>query len=456
MSLSHPRAATIAFALGALTIVSQASAADVVLTEFSGRKASVLRGKVENALYRSGHDVTLSDVSGRDLSRAQVVSVSREPRADAVIVGKISRPSIRKWRAVLQVRSSATGKQIGKDLVFRSTWLAGLSKELIDKAAKRLEPLLRQAEREPDAASVAASAASVEVEPEPMALSESESTDAEPTDAEDEQDETWADEPDSAADEGATDVSSVPEDGALFRLAVRGGAVRRSLRFEDDIYERLRTYDVNMGVYQVEGIVYPFTRPVGERLGIIASFESGVSGAVTDVDQNLEFDADFYEFFVGLRARYPVDEHEVGFDLTYGQMHAGLIDPEGRSKVPSTDYSVVRTSLHGALDLGAVRGTLSAGFRLPLAYGQLKEDRWFPRVSGYGVEASAGVHYALTSSIVLELTGTLRRFVLEMNSEPEDAEVGCDAREGFSTCSEVAGGAVDRYIAGYMGISYRL
>lgn len=436
----------IAFTAGLLS--TQALAAEVVLTEFGGRKAEVLRAKVRQALSRVGHDVTLSETSGEDLSKSQALSLARGEDADAVIVGTISRPSMRKWKAVLQVRSGATGKKLGKPLVFRSTWLAGLSKELLDKAAKRLKPLLRRAEKQPRRASPPQS-------PEPPAVAQVEVTaKAKTPEQRLSVPEAESEEPiDGDSVEDSKPLSSVPEDGALFRVAVRGGAVRRSLRFEDDIYQRLRTYDVNMGVYQIEGIVYPFTRPVGDKLGLIASYEAGVSGTVTDTDFNRQFDADFQEFFVGLRARFPVDEHEVGFDLTYGLLHAGLEDPTGQSNVPDADYSVVRTSLHGALDLGPIRGVLAAGFRLPLGYGEMSDQRWFPRVSGYGAEATAGASYAVTDSIVLELTGTLRRFVLEMNSEPADAELDCQGPP--YACSEVAGGAVDRYLGGYLGISYR-
>jgi hypothetical protein len=58
-----------------------------------------------------------------------------------------------------------------------------------------------------------------------------------------------------------------------------------------------------------------------------------------------------------------------------------------------------------------------------------------------------GAEYPLSRSVSLELTGGLRRYLLEMNSEPEDAMGGV---------AEVAGGAVDLYLAGYFGMSFRL
>lgn len=419
-------------AAGLLLVASPASATTLVLSEFSGRKAAVVQAKVAAALQRAGHDVTVNQSSG-ELTASIARRLAERQEASAVVEGTVSRLGQRSWQAVLLVRSGSTGQLLGEKLVFDDTWLPGLTRQLIDNSAERLKPLLTQSESSSSSSSSspreAVSVAVPSVEDRALQASVESSSGAK------------------NVGEDSTEASSVLEDGALFRLVARGGAVRRSLKFSDDIYGRLRTHSVNMGVYQLEGIIYPFTRPVGERLGLIASYEGGVSGVVVDTDFSREFRAEFQEFFVGLRARYPVDEHEVGFDLTYGQMQAGLEDVGGEANVPDASYSLVRTSLHGALNFGGLTTVVAAGFRLPLGYGEMSENTWFPRISGYGVEASAGVSYPITSRLMVEATGSLRRFVLEMNSEPEDAE-------GIGT--EVAGGAIDLYLGAYLGLGYRL
>jgi hypothetical protein len=65
--------------------------------------------------------------------------------------------------------------------------------------------------------------------------------------------------------------SEVPAEGAVVHLRARGGVVRHSLEYVDDIYERLRTQRANIWVYRLEGAFYPFARPIGDRLGLIAS-----------------------------------------------------------------------------------------------------------------------------------------------------------------------------------------
>jgi len=115
--------------------------------------------------------------------------------------------------------------------------------------------------------------------------------------------------------------------------------------------------------------------------------------------------------------------------------------------MPEVSYTQLRSSLDGNFALGPVHALLSAAFRLPLGYGEIKKDDWFPRVGGYGVEASGGFEYPVSRAVSLELTGSLRRYLLEMNSEPQDAMNGV---------SEVAGGAVDLYKSAYFGMTFRM
>jgi hypothetical protein len=249
------------------------------------------------------------------------------------------------------------------------------------------------------------------------------------------------------ADDGPEANTSSKSSGISGGVGVRAGMVHRSLDFSDDIYQRLRTQTANIWVYQVSAEVYPFEQPVGDKLGIIASYQGVFSGNVKDSDFGGNFPVVFSELFGGLRGRYPVGAHRVGLDLTFGQMRSGLEDPEGRADIPEISYTVLRTSLDVDFNLGAVHALASAGFRLPLGYGQASTADWFPRIGGYGIEASGGLEYPLSKNVSLAVTGELRRYLLEMNSEPEDARVGQ---------AEVAGGAVDLYSAVYFGMTFRL
>ncbi len=439
--------------LAALLGVSEARAGSrIVLLEFSGRKAKVLREKVAESLERAGHSVVRSKSLSGKVSKAQLRKLAKRSDADAVVGGRVVRRSMRSWSLALSVNDANGRVPLGKPIKFESNWLPGLTKELTDNVSNSVEAALggsappeRAVARaevwnaDDDTLGDSKVASSAEEAPSEAAAPESSSADAEGA--------LFEKDAEVIEDQGEDGAFGAEASGMVVRLRARGGLVHRSLDFSDDIYDRLRKQQANIWVFQVEGELYPFERPIGERLGIIASYESVFSGNVRDSDFGANYPVVFSEFFGGVRARHPLGEHELGFDLTFGRMRAGLEDTNGTADIPDMEYTVLRSSLDFKLDLGALRAVGSAGFRLPLGYGEVSEANWFPRIGGYGVEASAGVDYPLSKAVSLELTGALRRYLLEMNSEPDDAVQGV---------SEVAGGAVDLYLAGYFGMSIKL
>jgi hypothetical protein len=436
--------------LTALCGVSEAHAGSrIVLLQFSGRKAEVLREKVAESLERAGHSVVRSKSSSRGVSSARIRKVAKGADADAVVTGRVRRQSMRSWTLDLSVNEPDGGARLGKEIKFKSTWLPGLTKELTDNVSKRVEAVLKvdepvkvaQAVEVWDADSGAMKAAEI------LASADEAATDPAPAIEANADGGLFEVDPGVLSDRGARPAASFEDEGMVVRLRARAGLVHRSLDFSDDIYNRLRRQQANIWVYQAEGELYPFERPIGERLGVIASYESVFSGTVRDTDFSANYPVIFQEFFGGIRARHPLGPHVLGFDLTFGRMRSGLEDTGGEANIPDVEYTLLRSSLDFSLALGPVRAVGSAGFRLPLGYGEVSDAGWFPRIGGYGFEASAGGVYPLSKGVSLELTGSVRRFLLEMNSEPEDAIGGV---------AEVAGGAVDLYLAGYFGMSFRL
>jgi hypothetical protein len=231
-------------------------------------------------------------------------------------------------------------------------------------------------------------------------------------------------------------------------LGVNAGIVRRTLVYVDDLYGRLRAPSVNTWVYQLNAAVYPFAKPVKDRIGLIASYESVISGVVRDNAAGTDFAVTHSELFGGVRLRQPLGKHEVAVQAAVGTLAAGLDDPNRLSGVPEFDYTLLRSSLDVGLHFGPVSMRGSAGYRLSLGgYGQVSEVDWFPRMEGYGVEGLLGLQYRISKEVAFDVSGTMRRFVLTMNSLPEDAELGT---------SEVAGGAIDLYVSGYFGLNITL
>jgi hypothetical protein len=247
---------------------------------------------------------------------------------------------------------------------------------------------------------------------------------------------------DSSSGDGA------PSEDPTVVLGLNAGFVRRTLSYSDDLYARLRAPSANAWVYRLQAAVYPFAKPVKNRIGLIAGYESEFSGVVRDNTAGTDFNVTFSELFGGLKLRQPLGKHEIALQGTVGSMNSGLDDPQGQSGVPEFSY----TSLRAALDVGLHFGSLalrgSLGYRLPIGgYGEASEVAWFPRMEGYGTEASFGLEYRISKEVAFDMSGSMRRFLLQMNSQPADA---------LSGASAVAGGAVDLYLAGYFGLNITL
>jgi hypothetical protein len=430
--------AALAFS-AALLCVSDAYAERIVLLQFSGRKASVLREKVADSLENAGHTVIKSKASSKATSRT-IKRVGK--RADIVLAGKVQRARKGDWSIALMVNDAKSGEQLGTDIEFESEWLPGLTKDVQDNVSRRVEAVMAGEKDSP------LPPPPPEPEPEPEVTASAALATIDDSSGADSSSDASSSGEDAVADQGSdSDSDSAKEDGMVVRLRARGGFVRRNFDFSDDIYDRLRKQGTNIWVYQAQGELYPFERPIGERLGVILSYEGTISGSVRDTDFGGSYPVIFSELFGGVRARHPLGKHWVGFDLTFGQMRSGLDDGNGNADIPDMSYTLLRSSFDFKLALGSLNATGSAGFRLPLGFGEATDAEWFPRMGGYGIEAGLGLEYPISRRVSLEALGTLRRYLLEMNSRPQDAMVGE---------AEVAGGAVDLYLSAYFGVSFTL
>jgi hypothetical protein len=431
-------AASIAWLLSILLGASDAHAERIVLLQFSGRKASAVREKVALSLKRAGHTVIRSGLSSRGIRPKTVKRVGK--KADAVLGGRVeSSRNGRDWKAMLSVRDAKTGTPFGEELEFSGDSLKELNQEVADNVAQRVETSLTGSEPQ--------APAPAEAEPVPEPVAEAPDLKAK-----------VAVSPEAGlenenADEGHGSDAEVEDAGenagassgkrTIARLTGRAGYVRRDFDFHEDIYNHLRTQLSNIWVYRAQGEVYPFGSSLGERLGFVASYEGKLAGSVDDLDFQVEYPVLHSELFAGIRSRHPMGGHQLSGDLGFGWMEAGLDDANGAAGIPDTNYTFLRASVDYALKLGAFDVSAALGARLPLGYGEIGETRWFPRVGGYGFEAGLGVGYPLSPRWSLEAAGSLRRYVLNMNSEPEDALTGA---------SEVAAGAVDLFASVYLGV----
>jgi hypothetical protein len=436
----------------------------ILLLEFGGRASDVLRDKVKQSLEEDGNTVLLAEQSAQGQSRSELARLAKNQKADVIVDGVARRQGMKSWLVSLRVLKASSGASVGGWVRFKNSWLPGLTKDLLENSASKLSKSLSRATKgkrgsastpedddvvdAPDSAEPAVDGAADALDDTPQrARAAAAAAPAEESSEASSGDSSYDAEAGAVVDKATDEDESGESSRIRGAIGARAGMVHRKLDFSDDIYDRLRKQDANIWVYQLQGELYPFDAPIGDKLGLIARYEGSFSGNVRDADFGGNFSVIYRELFAGLRARYPLGANTVGFDLTFGNMRAGLDDPSHRSNMPEVSYTQLRSALDFDLALGPVHAIVAAGFRLPLGYGEIKEKSWFPRVGGYGVEATGTLEYALGRSVSLDLTGSLRRYLLEMNSTPQDAVSGQ---------SEVAGGAVDLYTALYLGMTFRL
>lgn len=446
MSKHRIRAAWVAVVLATAFLgISDAHAERIVLLQFTGRKASVLRDKVAASLRGAGHTVINSKVSSRRVSAKALERAGK--RADAVVGGKVESARKGDWSIALRVNDAKQGTLMGEEIRFSSSSLAGLRTDVSDNVARRVEALLT--------AGTSAPAAIAEPRPAPPATAATEATVA--------ASEESATLEGSSAGEVAADGDSAAIDAvghdtdegrdaspkgqrALLSLSARAGYLRRDFDFYDDLYAQLRKVGANSWVYAARGELSPFKGKIGQRVGFVVSYEGTLAGHVRDLDARVDYPVLHSELFGGLLVNYPLGAYELGLELTLGRMTAGL-DDTNQAGVPDLQYTELRSALDVRRNMGSFVVAASIGLRLPLGFGEASETRWFPRMGGYGVEAGVQLGYRLSQRVTLEAAGSLRRYLIEMHAKPEDAMTGA---------SQVAAGAVDRFLTGYLGASYSL
>jgi hypothetical protein len=447
VSKNRIRAAWVAIVLSTAFLgISDAHAERIVLLQFTGRKASVLRDKVAASLRGAGHTVIRSKVSSRRVSAKALGRAGK--RADAVVGGKVESARKGDWSIALRVNDPKQGTLIGEEIRFSSGSLAGLTTDVSDNVARRVEALLT--------AGTSAPAEVAEPTPAPPASAATEATVAtseENATQEGSSDGEVAADGDGAASDAVGHDTDEGSDASpkgqrtLLRLSARAGYLRRDFDFYDDLYAQLRKLSANSWVYAARGELSPFKGKVGQRVGFVLSYEGTLAGHVRDPDARADYPVLHNELFGGVLVNYPLGAYELGLELTVGRMTAGLDDANQAAGVPELQYTELRSALDVKRDMGSFNVAASIGLRLPLGFGEASETRWFPRMGGYGVEAGVQLGYRLSQRVTLEAAGSLRRYLLEMHSKPEDAMTGA---------SQVAGGAVDRFLTAYLGASYSL
>jgi len=394
---------------------------DSVIESIGGEVTVVPNKEVQGAASRLGADLSSSD--GR-------VDVARELEIDVWIEGRVDKAG-RNWVLVLSAASGSSGES-AEVAEITAKDPKKLANRVSSKAYSELSSAIAQSERPEKKA-----------EPEPVAAKEDE-----PEVVPEEEDE-----PEPVADQAEDEDAPADDDGELpMALAIEIGAGGFSRDFE---------YRENLSSLPVYDIAAPPIGWVGLQWFPVAHFDDSAlahiglraqgqmafglsSGLEAGGDEEFSTTSTLIE--VGLRGRLPLGGLQLGADISYGS-HTYKIDSAGATDpgVPSASYGYLKFHIDASLALGD-SASLGVGFGLLplLALGEI--ETWFPQAGGLAMEGDVHFAYELFSSFDLVASIGARRYAVTIDPTVEDVNAE----------RPIAAGLVDQYIAGQLGLRFRL
>ncbi len=189
------------------------------------------------------------------------------------------------------------------------------------------------------------------------------------------------------------------------------------------------------------------SRAALSNLGLAASYELALpTTAVFDEGAGRETKLTTHasELFLGFRGRLPLAAHELGLIAGYGQQRYTNSGDEQTPIVPDVSYEFARVALDASLRFDALTFGARLGTRFVGDTGGLRRD-WFPHTKARALEAGLLMGYRVAPPFDVVVGLDLTRYWFDFNPIPKNA----DPRY-------VAGGAVDQYVSGWLGLRISL
>jgi hypothetical protein len=278
-------------------------------------------------------------------------------------------------------------------------------------------------------------------------------------------------------DEGGGDDSG-PSGPRPYPLIV-GAYLRvfnRDFSYNDDLAvlrpgsaEGLREYSLPLGpALELEATWYPLAHFMGgfaANIGIDGTFTyafgiessecrpnrnaqglcEGMAGTVQRME--IAFPTSSLSYSIGARVRFPVDIVEPYLQVAFGG-HSFRIEAlnvtEPKPEVPDVDYSFLRLGGGARFQFGPVIVEPRLAYLLLLGTGQFEEADWFPHSSGGAFEAMLRLGVEIVEFLEVHASFNYQQYGFSMNNEVGD------------NVDRVAGGALDRYIGGSLGVALKI
>jgi hypothetical protein len=439
-------AASTPVAFTSLDLVKPAQAAakkpSVALGSIEGKKAKSVRGWVLGALKKNFEVTDAEEVVPKSGDNAAFAKSGKTLGSDWVMTGKVEAN-----RLVLTLRSSADGAVVDTIEVKGAGWKLkrAVTRELPTSLAESIAADEEEEEEEEEEEAPKG-------KPVKAADEEAEEEEAE------EEEVVEEDTEEAAAEEGAEETQEEPEDtGSEVRpvpLVLMGGleAVRRDFTYKDQIHDfypdctscQLSDYHLPLqpGAF-VKLELYPaafFSGGFVSNIGLTFEFHRGLTTKSSYVRDGVteEFENLSQQWAAGARFRFPFENAEVGAVVQYGIHKFFLTGDEDKPIVPDVKYGFIKIGADASFTLGKVILGAKLGVRLLSSLGEL-ETLWFPGATGTGLDAGIFGGYALGDSLALMAGIDALRYGFDFNAIPEDNRVA-------------AGGAIDQYFVGWLGV----
>lgn len=467
------------FFVAALAWPGLAAAADkrVGIPRFEGQQEALIRKVVMQVVKSKGFELVRSrevddgvKSSGASLdSDDGFQKLAKELALSAIVTGEVG-----KKKAKLTVRNGADGS-VADEATFAGATPRKVAVDVAKTFWKRLGSAIGRGKvpagaKKPSKSGAAAAPEDNEDDKEAAAaVADKESDKGEKDDKEKEKDK--ADEKPSRSDEkpsaaaaeeekpkkkrkpAAEEAASSAEGGPGLRyldLAIGARGFNRNLSFKDN-YSSIRPYTLTAPALGLAAVWYPAamggsTGPLA-NIGIDANAELAFGLTSKTKTDNVSYPTSVHDYAIGLRYRIPLSGNELDVSGTGGEHAFKLTSGTGPDAVrsnlllPDTIYRYVRLGALFRAPVGPVSVYVGAAYRYILKPGQIK-DVYFKNLSVGGIDAAAGVGYALTQMIELRAGIDVRRYFYNFKVQQGDPYL--------------VGGAIDQYITGTFMVAITL
>jgi hypothetical protein len=422
-----------------------ALAAVVVVDNFTGAKKKEVRDAVADALEKGDHEVVNATAARVPPSSDEKAYVSKasEYRTAAFVDGEVKQQKSG-WSVTLTVHNGADGAVLG-DTTIKAAKLPKLLKKIDEEAARKLAVTLDQASA-PDLKKKAEAE-----EEKPVAESEKPAKEEPEEDAEEPREKRAAPPPE---EHGPKPV--------LLELAGGMQAFSRSFEYHQDVNGSLHPYHLSLWpALEARVGYYPgahFTRNMAANIGLIAGITRSFGASSSIGDAGKDYGTTMQELLIGARFRLPIQRHEIGVSFLYGNQRFDIDsdhDPVNvaanglrvnRDYVPNASYQYLRPGLDARLQFGRLRFGAGLGYRVVVGLGQLTAPAWFPHATAQALDGFINAGYEVIPGLYVVAGFDATRYALDMHTVAADR----------TTARDFAGGAVDQYLTGHLGVEYRL